>query len=227
MSNCFLKPLILVVFGLALIGCSSAPHIHATKFTSYDDFSAGPEGGVDLVWARIGLRSPERLTSTLDEYDSVVIDQVFVVAEEGSIDEEQIEELTSYLVERLKQKITPYKAIVDEPNENTLRLSVALSNVETPNPILAVTSSVLPYGLAISTISKITTGEHTNVGSATIELLVSDAQTGKPLFAAIDREAGNKDFSTMIDALDDAKDAINFWVDRLGVTLQGPNYPEK
>ncbi len=67
------------------------------------------------------------------------------------------------------------------------------------------TSSVLPFGLAMSTISKVTTGEHTT-GSAK-ELLVSDAQEGTPLFAAIDREAGNKDFSTMIDSLDDAKDA--------------------
>ncbi|MGF1721840.1 DUF3313 domain-containing protein [Vibrio kyushuensis] len=227
MNNTFTKLLIITVTGLLLIGCSNIPRVHATKFTSYEDFSAGPEGGVDLVWARIGLRNQERLTAKLDEYDSVVIDQVFVVAEEGSIDEEQIEELSSYVIERLKQKIEPYKTIVEEPQGNTLRLSVALSNVETPNPILAVTSSILPYGLAISTISKITTGEHTNVGSATIELLVSDAQTGKPLFAAIDREAGNKDFSTMIDALDDAKDAINFWVERLGVTLQGPDYPEK
>ncbi len=86
------------------------------------------------------------------------------------------------------------------------------SNVETPNPILAVTSSVLPFGLLMSTISKVTTGEHTNVGSASVRLLVSDAQEGTPLFAAIDREAGNKDFSTMIDSLDDAKDAINYWM---------------
>jgi hypothetical protein len=91
--------------------------------------------------------------------------------------------------------------------------------------VLAVTSSVLPVGLAISTISKVTTGEHTNVGSASVELLVSDAQTGKPLFAAIDREAGNKDFYTIIDSLDDAKDAINYWVDRLGVTLKGWEQP--
>ncbi|MEZ8110163.1 hypothetical protein ACED56_13835 [Vibrio splendidus] len=29
-----------------------------------------------------------------------------------------------------------------------------------------------------------------------------------------------KDFSTMIDSLDDAKDAINYWVERLGDTLR-------
>ncbi|MGF1755873.1 DUF3313 domain-containing protein [Vibrio makurazakiensis] len=209
-----------------LVGCANGPIKTATKFTSYEDFQPGPKGGVDLVWARLGLRDDQRLHNKLSSYDSVVIDQVFVVADEETINEEQIEELTAYLVEQLTNKISPYKPVLEKPSENSLRLSIALSNVETPNPVLAVTSSVLPFGLAVSTVAMIATGEHTNVGSATIELLVSDASTGTPLFAAIDREAGNKDFSTMIDSLDDAKDAINFWVDRLGVTLQGWQKPE-
>lgn len=129
------------------------------------------------------------------------------------------------MMDRMKQTISPYKAIVDQPTDKTLRLSIALSNIETPNPVLAVTSSVLPFGLAISTISKVTTGEHTNVGSASIELLMSDAVTGKPLFAAIDRQAGNKDLSTMIDSIDDAKDAIDYWIDRLNITLNGWQQP--
>nr|WP_245621545.1 DUF3313 domain-containing protein [Enterovibrio calviensis] len=205
-----------------LSGCTSSHLPSATNFTSYEDFQAGPEGGVDLVWARIGLRDAERLKRKIAQYDAVVIDRIYVLTnEENALSDDQITELTTYLSNRLKNKITPYKPVVDVPTANSLRLSIAISNVETPNPILAVTSSLLPVGLGISTISKITTGEHTNVGSATIELLASDASTDKPLFAAIDREAGNKDLSTMIDSLDDAKDAINWWVDRLGQTLEG------
>ncbi|MFA0567942.1 MAG: DUF3313 domain-containing protein [Vibrio gallaecicus] len=216
----------ITLMSILIFGCAQSPRIHATKFTSYEDFRPGPEGGVDLVWARIGLRDADRLKRKLDKYDSVVIDQVFVLAEEDSISDEEIEELTAYFVQRLSDTIKEHKPVVESPTDRSLRLSIALSNVETPNPILAVTSSVLPYGLAISTISKITTGEHTNVGSATIELLVSDAENGDALFAVVDRQAGNKDFSTMLDSLDDPKDAINFWVDRLSVTLQKIDKPE-
>jgi hypothetical protein len=215
----FLKYFLLIVISMTLFGCAGGPIQKATKFTSYEDFTSGPDGGVDLVWARIGLRDVDRLQNKLDEYDSVVIDQIFVLTEEGSIDSDDVQELTDHMLERLTERISQYKTVVSEPNGRSLRISIALSNVETPNPILAVTSSVLPFGLAMSTISKVATGEHTNVGSASIELLVSDAQDGTPLFAAIDRQAGNKDFSTMIDSLDDAKDAINYWVERLGVTL--------
>ena len=44
------------------------------------------------MWARIGLRDAERLQNKLEEYDSVVIDQIFVLAEEGSIDSDDIQE---------------------------------------------------------------------------------------------------------------------------------------
>ncbi|MCG9555547.1 DUF3313 domain-containing protein [Vibrio sp. Isolate31] len=215
-----IKLFLLVATSIFLFGCAGGPIKTATKFTTYEDFQTGPDGGGDLVWARLGLRDADRLKSKLDYYDSVVIAQIFVLAEEGLLDQDEIQELTDHIVSRLEEKISPHKMIVGEPTGKTLRLSIALSNVEMPNPILAVTSSVLPFGLAMSTISKVATGEHTNVGSASVELLVSDAQDGTPLFAAIDREAGNKDFSTMIDSLDDAKDAINYWVERLGDTLQ-------
>ncbi len=213
------KATVVVSLGFILSGCAGGTVVSATKFTSYKDFRPGPEGGVDLVWARAGLRDATRLKEKMDEYDSVVIDRVMVVVQESELDDEEINELTTYMVDQLKARISPVKKIVDQPGEKTLRLSIAVSNVETPNPVLAITSSILPVGLGISTISKITTGEHTNVGSATVELLVSDSESDAPLFAAIDRQAGNKDFSTMIDSLDDAKDAINWWVDRLGVTL--------
>lgn len=215
-----IKTIMLLATVSMLFGCASGAISKSTKFTSYDDFVQGPDGGVDLVWAKLGLRDPQRLQAKLAQYDSVVIDQVFVITDEDSISAEDVGELTHYIIDRIKLKLAPYKKVVDHPSEKTLRLSIALSNVETPNPVLAVTSSVLPFGLAISTISKVTTGEHTNVGSASIELLVSDAKTGQALFAAIDRQAGNKDLSTMIDSLDDAKDAINYWIDRLGTTLE-------
>ncbi|SKA46576.1 DUF3313 domain-containing protein [Enterovibrio nigricans] len=216
------KAAIAVLSSALLFGCATGNRIPATQFTTYEDFQAGPEGGVDLVWSRVGLPSEERLTNKLAQYDSVVIDRIYVLTtEDNPLSDEQIKELTTYMAAQLKEKIIPFKRIVEEPEANTLRLSIALSNVETPNPILAVTSSLLPVGLGISTISKIATGEHTNVGSATVELLVSDANSDRPLFAAIDRESGNKDLATMIDSLDDAKDAINWWVDRLGRTMEG------
>ena len=210
---------IAIVASVLLVGCANRPVSSATKFTSYEDFRPGPEGGVDLVWARIGMRDKARLQKEIAQYDSVVFDRVLVVVDNAELSNDEIDEVTQYLLQELREKISPYKKIVTKPEENTLRVSIAISNVETPNPVLAATSSILPIGLGISAISKVTTGEHTNVGRATIELLVSDAKNDKPLFAAIDRQSGNKDISTMIDSLDDIKEVVSWWVERLGITL--------
>ncbi len=106
-----LKLLLLVATSIFLFGCAGGPIKTATKFTSYEDFSAGPDGGVDLVWARIGLRDSQRLKAKLDEYDPVVIDQIFVLAEEGSLEQEDIQELTDHMVARLEEKISPHKRL--------------------------------------------------------------------------------------------------------------------
>ncbi|GAL33518.1 lipoprotein putative [Vibrio maritimus] len=209
----------LTVALFALAGCSSSENAQTSQFKTYSDFSPGPEGGVDLVWAREDIVTTQQLRDILSQYDSVVLDRVYVVVNETELNDNEIAELTEHLLTQLKSKLSDYKSIADKPSSTTLRVSIAISNVQTPNPILAVTSSVLPVGLGISTISKITTGEHTNVGKATIELLVSDSMTDEPIIAAIDSRTGNKDFTTMIDSLDDAKDAINWWVERLGDTL--------
>ncbi|MEF1307090.1 DUF3313 domain-containing protein, partial [Vibrio owensii] len=174
----------------------------------------GPEGRVDLVWARDDIKDAQTLKAVLDKYDSVLVDRVFVVVKDAELDDESINELSDYMVMRLKEKISTNKRIMDEPSDSTLRLSIAISNVETPNPILAVTSSVLPFGIGVSTISKLTTGEHTNVGEATIELLVSDSKTAEPIFAVIDRHVGDKDLDNIVDGLSGAKDAIDWWVNR-------------
>lgn len=212
--------LLLVIFSCcSLLGCANQRALSASKFSKYEDFRPGPENGVELVWARLGLRDPQRLQKKLQQYDSVIIDRIYIVVDNNELSNEQIETLSTYLQNKLKSVISPYKKIVTEAGKKTLRISIALSNIETPNPLLAVTSSLTPVGLGISVISKITTGDHTNVGRSTIELMVSDSSNDNALFAAIDRRTGKKDFGSLIDSLDDSKDAIDWWVERLAVTL--------
>lgn len=191
-------------------------------FSSFGDFKAGPKGGVDLVWSTKEIHDLESLRTTFQKYDSLILDKPVIVVDKESpnnLSDEQLEEIFGHLINELKVNLGQIFRLVENPAKTTLRLNIALTNIESPNPLLAVTSSLVPVGVIISTMSKITTGEHTNVGSARIELLVSDATSNKPLIAAIDRRTGNKDFGTMIDPMDDAKDAIRWWVRRLVTTL--------
>ena len=191
-------------------------------FASFEDFRPGPKGGVDLVWATKEIYDVESLKAVFQKYDSLILDQTWIVVDRKSSDnlsDNQVQEISQHLANELTAHLGKRFRLVETPTSTTLRLSIALTNIETPNPILAVTSSLLPVGIGISIASKIVTGEHTNVGMARIELLISDANSNQPLIAAIDKRSGNKDLGTMIDSMDDAKDAINWWVKRLGTTL--------
>ncbi|MCL1057318.1 DUF3313 domain-containing protein [Shewanella gelidimarina] len=218
----------LIVLGcmLLLVGCGTVQDYRKSQmFSTFEDFKPGPEGGIDLVWARPDIKSLAGFHQVLNQYDNVIVDQAWLLLDDkeryDGLDDQEIVEVSKYLIDQIKQKASKRYTVVEKTTDKTLRVSVALTNIETPNPILAITSSIMPVGLGISTISKIVTGEHTNVGSATIELMISDAQTGKPIVAMIDRKAGSKDLSTMIDSTDDAKDAVDWWIEQLGEALRG------
>lgn len=211
---------------LMLSGCGVIQDYRQSQmFSTFDDFRPGPDGGSDLIWSKPGIKSIGDLNSILNQYDSVMVDKVWLVLDDktryDNLSEQEIVEVSEYLIEKIREKASTHFKLVATPGEKTLRISVALTNIETPNPILAITSSILPFGLGISTISKVVTGEHTNVGSATIEMMISDATTGAPIVAVIDRKAGSKDLSTMIDSTDDARDAVDWWVERIALTLKG------
>ncbi|SMY33667.1 hypothetical protein PMAL9190_01126 [Photobacterium malacitanum] len=213
---------LLMLMIITATGCASNHQILKPKtFETFEDFRPGPEDGVDLVWAKRGIFNQRSLQRQLSQYDYIIYDQVHIVLDKQKSDhlsDDEIIEIKKYFINQLKSLNTTLR-VVEQSQLKTLRVTVAITNVQTPNPILAITSSVLPVGLGISTISKVLTGEHTNVGSASMEILISDAITGEPIIAAIDRRAGNKDLGTMIDSSDDIKDAINWWVKRLSLTL--------
>ncbi len=213
-----------LVLGIVILltACVHRPTlIQPATFKTYEDFREGPKGGVDLVWSQKRILSERALKRKLRKYDSIIYDPIQMVLDEKSqrsVSQSEIKEIQEHFLSGLKQLNTQL-TVVESPQKNTLRARIALTNLETPNPILAITSSLLPVGLGISTVSKVLTGEHTNVGSASMEILISDAMTGEPIIAAIDKKTGNKDFSTMIDSTDDIKDAIDWWLKRLSVSL--------
>lgn len=218
-----MKQFIVLLLWIFLSGCANKPTFDLPLFLdSYDDFRPGPEGGVDLIWISPTVSTYPTIRAAFEKYDNVLLDRIYVVLDESTkehLNEEEITLVTDYLMQQLKERLRHRFQIVNTPGTNTIRISIALSNIETANPILATTSSVLPIGFGISTIAWVATGEHIQTGNATAEVLVSESQTDAPLIAIIDRRSGNKDFSTITDNTDDVKDAINDWVDQLGNTF--------
>lgn len=190
---------------------------NSEMFSTFDDFKPGPKDGADLIWTAPAITDHETLKRILASYDNIMLDRVRIIMHKESttvLSDTEIQRLSDYMAGELKPKLLNHYDIVGKSLKNTLRLTIVLTNIETPNPILAVTSSILPMGLGISIVSKIVSGDHTNVGYATIEMLIRDANTNEPLLAVIDRRSGDKDLGTIFDSTDDVEDAIRWWVNK-------------
>ena len=220
----------LMLFVLLLtIGCTAqnAKLKKPVTFASLEDYRFGPEGGVDLVWSTKRIRDAATLKTTLQGYDSLILDQTWLVVDKesaGKLDDKQILTTARYMVEELKARLGHDFKLVDVPDESTLRLSLALTNIESTLPMLAVTRSLLPDDPTIANVSRVVIGKQVNSSRVAVELLVSDARSREPFIAVIDKQFGPLDLETMLASPDGAKDFISLWADRLWITLRDWNW---
>ncbi len=216
--------LLLFVFILCT-GCTAQKltRQEPVMFASFEDFRSGPAGGVDLVWSTKRISDEASLRATLQKYESLILDQTFVVVDRktaGTLDEKQMLEIPRQMVHAIESRFGRWFKLVDTPSENTLRLSIALTNTGSSKPFFAeAAGGSLPAGIKISTVTKVVAGDRPKEDRAMAELLVSDARSHEPLIATIDKHFSDKDLGTIIASPVAAKAAITPWVERLWITL--------
>jgi hypothetical protein len=219
-ANASRAALLICVLALSACATSTGP---SGFLTSYDGFKPGPKGGVDRFWTPPGVRTEADFKASIRGYNKVLIDPIWLSMKNketyDGVDPKKLNELVDLFHKEIADAIDGQYAIVSQPGPGVLRLSLALTGVESPNRLLVATSTFSPVGLGLSTVKKLTTGEHANVGSASMEALVIDSQTGNTLFAAIDRHPGSKDFEKLSDPLSGAKEAFKWWAERFRMTL--------
>lgn len=220
----------LLLFALLLtIGCTvqKATLKKPLTFAALEDYRFGPEGGVDLVWSTKKIRDAETLKTTLQRYDNLILDQTWLVVDKESaskLDDKQILATARYMVEELKARLGHGFKLVDVPDENTLRLSIALTNIESTLPMLAVTRRMLADEPTAARVSRVVIDKQVNSGRVAVELLVSDPRSREPFIAVIDKQFASLDLGTMVASPDGAKDFIVLWADRLWITLRDWNW---
>jgi hypothetical protein len=210
---------VISVFAMLGLAACAAPKEPSGFLTSYEGFKPGPADTVDKYWVPAGITSDAAFQASLRPYDKVIIDPIWVsLAKDGDaydgLNPKALTELTDLFRKELIDAVSDRYAVVDKPGPGVMRLSMALTGIERPNRVLAATSTFMPIGIGISVASRVVTGEHTNVGSASMEALASDSVSNKPLFAAIDRHPGGKNPLKIYDTLTDAKSAISRWAKR-------------
>ena len=186
-AYCILSVVLMSFFLITTIGCRSK--VKQSGFlTDYPEFKKGRSGGVDLVYVKEGV--------DFKSYDKIMMDQVKFYFKEDSeykgLDAETLKELSDAFHLAMVKALQDEYPFVSEPGLGVLRVRFAITEVEAAIPVVASITSVIPAGVALSIVKKGVTGEHMNVGGATMEAEFLDAQTNERVGVVIDDREGKK-----------------------------------
>jgi hypothetical protein len=178
----------------------------------YSYLKPGPRGGADLLYIKEDVN--------FSVYNKVMIDQVvFYYSEDAKykgIDPNELKELADAFHKAFVDELADGYTVVAEPGPDVLRIRTAITELVPSKPALNTITTIIPIGLAISSLKRVVTGTHTFVGQASAEMEVLDSQTNELLAAAIDTKAGKK--YQVVEGMQKwghAKDAFTFWAKRL------------
>lgn len=212
---------LMVVVGFFCVSCASTHQVRKVETSGFlDDYSQLKEGKGDQ--ALMVYIDPD---VNFDTYDKIIIEPVHLVASEDSdmakISEEGLQAIADYFYNALNDQLSQKYTVVTEPGPGTMRLKVALTDVEGSNVVVDTMSSIVPIGMALNVIKKVATGKNMGVGSATGEMEMLDSVTGKRLIAAVDGRSGTK-YTGRFDKFSewkDVKDACDYWAERIATRL--------
>lgn len=212
----------LVMVGLAttaLISCAgqspvgeATTKVESVKQSGFlDDYSKlrkGGKGEAGLVYW-----NP---TAKLSSYKNVVVDPVTIWLGAGSnlkkvpVKERQAlaNEFHSAIVKSLEKDYV----ITNTAGPDTMRVRVALTDVQASSPTLDTISTYIPQARLLQTVATVGSDTAGFVGEASAEAEVRDMQTGALLAAGVDRRAGTKALGdSTFDSWGDVREAFNAW----------------
>ncbi len=207
-----------LVGALLMSGCASTYQQRSVKGSGFlSDYSQLKDRGGDT--AMLSFVDPK---ANFRAYDKILLEPVRAfAANKGSsmanLSKEKQQHLVNYFDAALRNTLKKDYALVSQPGPGVLRVRVALTEATGSKVLLDTVSTVLPIGLALSSVKALATGEHLNVGTVGAECEGLDSLTNKRLFAAVDARVGRK-ITGKFDKFSRwhaVEDACDFWAAQL------------
>ena len=156
-------------------------------------------------------------------YDKIMIDPITILRSKNpdlvKVPPEDLRRLATYLDSAIREQLKHEYVIVNQPGPGTLRLRVAMTDAKGSKTTLDTLSNVLPPMIAISSAKRLITGTHAFVGRAAVEAELLDSASGVRLLAAVDARAGRKVLRGKFGTWNDAKEAYDYWGERIRIRL--------
>ena len=231
LSTRMLRPtqIVLPIVLLALVSCSApatrqARTVERSGFLGdYSRLQPGGPGRALLVY-----RAPD---AAIGSYGKVILDPVTVWRvphASAAVSRADLQRLADLLYGMLLSRLRTYYVMVHQPGPGTLRIRAALTDAAPSDTTMDVMSQIGPISHTAGEVKEMATGTPAWVGAASAEIQILDAETGKELYAAVDRRVGEKTLTGASNPWDDVTNTFVIWANAVIDRLQaegGPTEP--
>ena len=147
-------------------------------------------------------------------YTKVLVDPVTFFASRDVKPPREIQIILNYFWAELREELKQDYELVDSPQAETMRFTIALTRAGKRSVTLDTISIYVPISRALAELQGITRGKPSFVGYAKVEAKFTDAETGALLGAAMDKRVGGKSFKDF-DSWSDVRAAVDYWAQLL------------
>lgn len=181
-----------------LSGCSAKQRGQSGFLADYSGLTPSPN-----VDGAMAYRNPN---FDLAKYRKFIIDPIGVHfapdASGAAVDPATLQEMTQYFRAKLIEGLSKNYQVVEQPGEGTMRLRIALTDLQKANPALNIHPATKLSGVGL--------------GAASVEAEGIDTATGKRMFAFVHTRSGDR--LSIVEGLEfwsHAKQAMDFWAAKL------------
>jgi hypothetical protein len=200
-----------VACGFVLSGCAATKRAKDVEYKGYMvDTSILKKGGQDE--ALYVYRNPK---ADWPSYSKILLDPVVnlrqATLEQAGIPLEDLQRVANNFYALLYKELDRDYEMVKMPGPRTMRIQVAITDLQESWATTDTITSVIPVGMALSASTEFITGKPAFVGEATIEAKITDGRTGQLLAAGIDRRVGGDAIEASVDSWDDVNKIMELW----------------
>ena len=209
---------------LVVTGCASTQEAKSVEKSGFlGDYSLLKEGARSTIKEGAedqALWIYKNPAADWRKYRKVWLDPVTVwmSQKDSQLKEVSVEDrqrLAALLWSKLDEQLRKDYVMTSQAGPDVMRIQAAITEAGSSNAVLDTVTSIIPQTRLLSGMKSLATGVSAFTGSASVEIKVTDTETGTLLLAAVDRRGGTKSLSGVTNSWNDVEEAFRFWSEKV------------
>jgi len=207
--------LVITIAALYFIGCSATHRARSVQASGFlKNYSQLKEGDGDRA-----VLSYINQAIQWKSYRKIILEPVKIYAGKDSdlrnASNEELSALANYFTAALYEELKKDYILVTSPGHDVMVVRAAITDADESEVVLDTITTIVPFGLALSTLKHVVTGSDSFVGDAQAEMEIIDSMSGARMAAAVDKRIGSKALKSKFGAWNHAKESFDYWAKQL------------